>query len=287
MIIFCDLDGTLIDDFDHFNKKNIDYLKNNHMKDFVLVTGRNFTNLFNIMNLLDINCDIIGGNGSFHKRKNEDIKVDYIIDKKYLNDICKIIKKEGVIFIISTPLLNIIENSFDIENSARELASAHVPENSSEFKNWVNGYREIFIKNTNFVENIETFFKNGNYSITKIEILSSDVNKLNKIKYNIEKKFSDLAIEKSYLTNIEIVNKEANKGAAIKAYLKERNLSKNNTISIGNNYNDQSMFNETEYSFAVSNSIRGLKNVKYLESSNLGEFFKEIDKTVKTNVFKK
>lgn len=124
--------------------------------------------------------------------------------------------------------------------------------------------------------------------ITKIEILSANNKELEYVK-ELFKNLNEIRIEKSYLTNLEIINECVSKGNAIKEYLKtcDQNIN-TKTISIGDNYNDQSMFNTTDYSYAVANAIPGLNNTKYLKSTSsedfLNEVLKEVTKHEKNNI---
>ena len=68
------------------------------------------------------------------------------------------------------------------------------------------------------------------------------------------------AIHEDQGTWFSIVKKGTSKGQSIKAFCDYYNVPTENVISIGNDYNDIPMFNESKISIAVSNAIEEIKN---------------------------
>ncbi len=280
MIIFSDIDGTLLDDSGEVSPGNLSLLKKDSNNRYVLASGRNCTQILDFIEENKIHCDIIGGNGAFIKKWDDDIKVNHYIDTKIVSYIVRKLLEIKIPFIVNTATYNIIDSSINIDKVSKELANAHVTEYDSEYIFWTREYEKIFIEHSNIVEDIEYFIKTIEPKVTKIEILSSNYYKLENVKM-LFKNLHGIRIEKSYLTNIEIVDKNTSKGNAILDYLKRYKVNDvEETISVGDNYNDQSMFYVTDYSYAVANAVQDLKNVKYLKSSSSEDFLIEILKEV-------
>ena len=72
---------------------------------------------------------------------------------------------------------------------------------------------------------------------------------------------SGLTITSSYEDNVEISDANGNKGTGLTAVAKHFNISMEDTIAIGDNYNDSGMFEAAGLAIAMENAEDGLKKI--------------------------
>lgn len=109
------------------------------------------------------------------------------------------------------------------------------------------------------VDNQENNQHQNIVSTNKITIRASYLSDVNEI-INILSKKPNLTFYRTESNYIEIVNKGVSKGAALEYIQNLENLTISETAAIGNGLNDISMFNKSEYSFALENSDNELKD---------------------------
>ncbi|MGL4774260.1 MAG: Cof-type HAD-IIB family hydrolase [Clostridium sp.] len=86
------------------------------------------------------------------------------------------------------------------------------------------------------------------------------------------KHLKDVTLDSSAFNNFEIVNANASKGIAINYLLDKLNISTDDAMALGDNYNDISMFNVVKYSIAMGNSPEDIKKICYFTTKSNIEF---------------
>ena len=246
-IIFIDSDGTLKDSNGEIServKKAIQENRKNGNK-IIINTSRPRYQILNVMEEVLADDIVISSNGSeIYDSKNKKIIFNFfieydelikLVEYAYLNDIRLILTMDNYDYVTKN-IRNENQKLLDKNNYKNELINCNV-------------------KQCMFID------KNSN-KIFKLKDILSKNGKLNIV---------DECNEKSkYFENwFSIVNSNCSKGNALKILIKYLNIPIENTIAIGNDKNDISMFEEAELSVAVANASEDIKNkVDYVTLSN-------------------
>ncbi|AQX53120.1 Cof-type HAD-IIB family hydrolase [Priestia flexa] len=108
------------------------------------------------------------------------------------------------------------------------------------------------------IEEYEPLFQDSNILIYKMLAFSFDDEKLNRAREEL-KAFHGIAVSSSGKENIEVNSEEAQKGIALEKFVKSRGISLQETMAIGDNYNDLSMFHKAGRAVAMGNAPDEIK----------------------------
>lgn len=125
---------------------------------------------------------------------------------------------------------------------------------------YMNEYNDVFKKDVDFLEmSINKIGKNEYIEISRINVMGKK-EELDKVYEIYKKKFeNDYYIVRNIDESIEFLDKNANKGLALKYLIKKINRGQVDTISIGDGNNDIEMFENTDISVAMGNSSDNVK----------------------------
>lgn len=246
-IIFIDSDGTLRDSSGVISERVKKAIQENKKKGnkIIISTSRPRYQIIKVVEEVLADDIVISSNGSeIYDSKNKRIIfnsfIEYdelikLVEYAYLKDIRLILTMDDYDYVTK-----------DIRNSNQKLL------NKNDYKNELINCN---VKQCMFID------KNSN-EIFKLKDILSKNGKLNIV---------DECIEKSkYCENwFSIVNSNCSKGNAIKILIKYLNVPIENTIAIGNDKNDISMFEVAGLSVALANASEDIKNkVDYITLSN-------------------
>lgn len=245
-LIATDMDGTLLDENGHLPEGFTEILDRLRKKDIKLIvaSGRPYytlqTNFGPMSRYLSYICD----NGALVVDNNEVIYKS-VIDKSLVKDILTISKsnKENVTVLCCANY-------------------AYIESCSDEYLNEVKKY----YTNLEVVDDLFTV----DDDILKVTIcnLENSSETLNNV---FKPKFSDeLNVVGSGKLWIDITNKGVNKGLALKKLMDADNISREETMALGDYYNDIEMLQEADYSFVMENAPEDMRQYgKYLAVSNI------------------
>jgi Cof subfamily protein (haloacid dehalogenase superfamily) len=94
--------------------------------------------------------------------------------------------------------------------------------------------------------------------IYKFLVFSADKEKLQLAHQRLQP-ISSIAISSSGSENLEITDQKAQKGVALKKFVEQQGIALEETMAIGDNYNDVSMFNIVGYPVAMGNALDDIK----------------------------
>lgn len=77
-------------------------------------------------------------------------------------------------------------------------------------------------------------------------------------------KLDSIAVSASGKENIEINDENAQKGIAVTSFVQERHISLEETMAIGDNYNDVSMFQRVGRAVAMGNAPQEIKEFAHI-----------------------
>ena len=229
-----DLDGTLLIE-NKVPKENINSL--NKLKSmggvFIIATGRPFNGVSSLIKNHNLNVDYnVLLNGALIMDKHENILIHKTIPFNIVNEILSKVEK-------SSPLVS-LETGF----KTFTLKDIHqgIPYDG---KVMINSLDEISDENISL---ISLYFENE--SLDVIDNISNTINSL----------FSDYCISYRNLDFIDIVPIGCSKGNGINKVCSIIDLDYNNLYTIGDSFNDVSMFNLSKNSFTFDYCEEELKN---------------------------
>ena len=246
-IIFIDSDGTLRDSSGVISERVKKAIQENIKKGnkIIISTSRPRYQIIKVVEEVLADDIVISSNGSeIYDSKNKRIIfnsfIEYdelikLVEYAYLKDIRLILTMDDYDYVTK-----------DIRNSNQKLL------NKNDYKNELINCN---VKQCMFID------KNSN-EIFKLKDILSKNDKLNIVDESNEK---SKCCEKWF----SIVNSNCSKGNALKILIKYLNVPIENTIAIGNDKNDISMFEVAGLSVAVANASEDIKNkVDYITLSN-------------------
>lgn len=261
---FCDLDYTLLDDHKNISSDNLKAIKDFEAKGnhFIICTGRVPFVMKKYGDMLG-SKDIVCANGAVIIIDNKEVKSEYLT-----SDIINIVLKYAIDNKIYTRIF-----------SSSTLYIINMPEKDLIGTQLYLGYKVI--------ENDKAFDIINNEKIIKMIFCDDNPDVLSKAYDYINKACQSAELTYSASFALEINKKGQCKGNGIKDYCKLKNIDIKDTISIGDNDNDITMFKTTGYSACPSNAIGEVKDiVNYVSGidynhSAIADILKHIEKNEK------
>ena len=268
-LIASDMDGTLLNNEHKIPKKNVElikYAQNNNIE-FVVATGRAYYEALPALEENNIVCDVISFNGGVVYNKNREIisiTPLQIKDLYYTIGIFKSLDISYQLYTKNTVYTNSIET--DIQAYSDLIRSIGSTPNVEHLR------KEAKVRlqkgHITEVDNIELHLNEEDNPPIKVIGISNDFEKLAKAQKLLSEN-DNIAVTSSGKNNLEIMDKCATKGHALKQVADEHKISLKNTLAIGDNLNDEAMLSIVEYSVAMENAMPQLKEIaKYTTEKN-------------------
>jgi Cof subfamily protein (haloacid dehalogenase superfamily) len=108
------------------------------------------------------------------------------------------------------------------------------------------------------VDSYDSLFNNDEHQIYKLLAFSFEPERLARAKEDL-KKLEGLVVSSSGEENLELTSKDAQKGVALEAFTKGKGIMLQETMAIGDNYNDLSMFKRAGRAVAMGNADEIIK----------------------------
>ena len=110
------------------------------------------------------------------------------------------------------------------------------------------------------VETYDTLFNDENYQIYKLLAFDFDAVKLDETAELLQQ-LEELAVSSSGHENLEITNKNAQKGIALEAFVKANGIELAKTMALGDSFNDVSMLERVGRAVAMGNANYEIKSL--------------------------
>ena len=271
-LIASDMDGTLLNSDHKIPKENIELIKfaQKNGIQFVVATGRAYYEALPALNDENIKCDVISFNGGIIYDKNGNIiniTPMKLKDLYYTIEILKSLEISYQLYTKNTIYTNSIETDITayidlIRANGEEPNEQHLRQ---EAKN------RLALGHITEVDNIELYLNQENNPAIKVIGIS---NNLEKLKHATEllSGNDNISVTSSGANNVEIMDKKATKGEALKIVADIHDINLKNAIAIGDNLNDQAMLDIVEYSIAMKNGNKELqKTSKFITEKTNSE----------------
>ena len=271
-LIASDMDGTLLNSDHKIPKENIELIKfaQKNGIQFVVATGRAYYEALPALNNENIKCDVISFNGGIIYDKNGNIiniTPMKLKDLYYTIEILKSLEISYQLYTKNTIYTNSIETDITayidlIRANGEEPNEQHLRQ---EAKN------RLALGHITEVDNIELYLNQQDNPAIKVIGISNDLEKL-KHATELLSGNDNISVTSSGANNVEIMDKKATKGEALKIVADIHNINLKNAIAVGDNLNDQAMLDIVEYSIAMKNGNKELqKTAKFITEKTNSE----------------
>ncbi len=250
--IFIDIDGTLRNELDEITANTKKSLKRviNLGHEIIITTGRPL----DYAKKLNVHQQIIiyNNGGGIFDIKNNKVICEFGMDKKSIQYLYNLAKKNNVRCVFATNQTRFVEK-IKYYDGTESLIEENITD---------------FINNN---EIISITLTDDNY--LNIKKLRDDILKDKHVKIvNQSRILTDLHFKQEGSAYCDIVDINTSKGNAIKYFCNIYNINKDKTISIGDDINDISMFENTGYGVAMGNAMPIVKEMSdYITLDNDNE----------------
>ena len=271
-LIASDMDGTLLNSDHKIPKENIELIKfaQKNGIQFVVATGRAYYEALPALNNENIKCDVISFNGGIIYDKNGNIiniTPMKLKDLYYTIEILKSLEISYQLYTKNTIYTNSIETDITayidlIRANGEEPNEQHLRQEAR---------NRLALGYITEVDNIELYLNQENNPAIKVIGISNDLEKL-KHATELLSGNDNISVTSSGANNVEIMDKKATKGEALKIVADIHDINLKNAIAIGDNLNDQAMLDIVEYSIAMKNGNKELqKTSKFITEKTNSE----------------
>lgn len=259
-LIVSDLDGTLLDEPNSISKINLDAIGYAYKKGarFGFATGRDFASVNSIKSLLDQDPLLILGNGAVIYDGDGTIVGEDFFPNQYLEEVAGILNRRGVSHMIFTT--DGFYTTTDAADVRRKFLERIAVVASREIAEIFETSKDKPCNNLVRIADMGEFTRTK--KIIKVEGFHINPEPVEAAKHDLEK-YTELSHLSTGKNNVEITNITAQKGLALKKYIKRAGLREDEVMVMGDSHNDLSMFENFPYSFAPENSCAEIKEKAY------------------------
>ncbi|WHY77533.1 Cof-type HAD-IIB family hydrolase [Neobacillus sp. WH10] len=258
-IIASDMDGTLLNSVQQISVENKEAILKAQAQgvEFVVATGRSYQEAIYVLREAGLKCPIICVNGAEVRSKEGDILSATPITKHKAREVAEKLRELDIYFEVYTN-----KGAFTVDpdkaiSTLVDIIISANPEADRDEVAYAAGarLREGLVQ---IIEDYEILFADENIQIYKLFTFSFNSDKLAAAS-NTLMDFEGLAISTSGHENLEITANQAQKGIALESFAKSRGIDISETMAIGDNYNDVSMFERAGRSVAMGNANYEIK----------------------------
>ncbi len=260
-LIATDLDGTLLNSNHGISQENVLAILEAQRKgiEVIISTGRTFSSAKSILNNAGIDTPfIISSNGSqIHTSQGNELK-SYPLSKSVIEKLLPYLDINNFYYALST-------DSYMIEPSngrERLIADFYKAKETNDHLNEEELYDllDLFYTTDTSTElrQANSIYDMMDAPCYNISIVSFNENKLLRGRQAL-KDMKGISIVSSADNNFEIVSDLSSKGNAVEYVANSLNISLEDVMAIGDNFNDLSMFRKVRYSVAMGNAKESIK----------------------------
>ncbi|EIT85802.1 Cof-like hydrolase [Fictibacillus macauensis ZFHKF-1] len=268
-LIAIDMDGTLVNKRLKVTQENKDAIQKAQKAGHIVViaTGRSLDEARFTLDEAQLTLPLICVNGAEILDENRKKVSSVPISFERYEMMAKVLMEQDVYFEIygsDGTYTNDREQAFEV---MKDIVLTSNPEASEEDVHKA-ALMRFKLGLVHHIDSYETLFQKQDFEIYKLLAFSSHHEKLSKAAQQL-KEMGDLAVSSSANNNLEITNKAAQKGLALLDFAAHANISLENTMAIGDNYNDVSMLEMAGTSVAMGNAEAEIKAIaSYVTKSN-------------------
>ncbi|WML50433.1 Cof-type HAD-IIB family hydrolase [Neobacillus sp. PS3-34] len=255
--IATDMDGTLLNSTQKVSKENKEAILKAQAQgiEVVVATGRSYQEAIFAIEEAGLKCPIIGVNGAEVRSENgEIISANPLTKQEAREAAVKLIENEAYFEVYTN------KGTFtnDAEKSVSIIVDVIMSANPDANYEAAIKAADARVKIINIVDDYEKLFVDDQYKIYKLLAFSFDSDRLEAARQALEE-IPGIVASSSGDENLEITSRDAQKGIALEAFASSRGISMAETMAIGDNYNDVSMFQKAGRAVAMGNAPELIK----------------------------
>jgi Cof subfamily protein (haloacid dehalogenase superfamily) len=257
--IATDMDGTLLTATQEITQENRDAILQAKAKgvEVVVATGRSYQEAIFVLEEAGLKLPMICVNGAEVRSWDGEIVSSSPLNKEQARQAALRLVENGVYFEVYTNKGTFTEDEDKAITIIVDIVSTANPEVSIE--KIAEAAEERLHKGlVRKIDHYDQLFEEDQYEIYKLLAFSLDQEKLETANIAL-KEMEGLAISSSGSENIEITSVEAQKGVALEKFVQTRGITLQETMALGDNFNDVSMLKKVGKPVAMGNAVEEVK----------------------------
>lgn len=268
-LIASDMDGTLLNEKMVISDINAAAIKEaeRHGIKFMIATGRGYSEAWPLLQEAGISCPLITLNGAQIIDGEGKVLESIGLEKKTVHEILAIFNKHNLYAeLVTSKGIYSNDQAKRIESVAALITRLNSDVSYKMGVALAAARPEII--NINYIDDYTAIVDDPAIEVLKLLAFSTTPDKLTGAKAELTD-MKHLAITASSQTNIEINHVKAQKGIALTKVARKLDIPMSEVMSIGDNFNDVSMLQAADVSFAMGNAEEEVKKqAKYMTSDN-------------------
>lgn len=263
------MDGTLLNSqgmISEETKQAIQLAKEQGIE-FLVATGRSWEEARYVLDKEEIDCAAICVNGAEIRSSKGEILHSIGMDGETAEKVAKVFDEVGMYYELYTPEGTwTADEELGIQSLVDIYHTANPSEDVEEIRDAVK--KRFTHSSLRIVDQYQEVFQAEDCTIYKFLAFSMDEELLLKVSDRL-REIEGIDVTSSGRHNIEVSHKQAQKGIALKEWTAKLGISLQDTMAIGDNYNDLSMLQIVGHSFAMGNAEQAVKQVcRYTTATN-------------------
>jgi Cof subfamily protein (haloacid dehalogenase superfamily) len=259
--IATDMDGTLLNSQQMISEGNRTAIKKAQEKgiEVVIATGRSYDEAQTVLAEAGLQCPIICVNGAEVRTKEGEIIHTNELSAKQSLDIYEILHHSDTYYEVFTNkgiYTDHYEKGVQTLMNIFQTANPDMPEDQI-YEMAKNRYSKGHIQ---IVENYEHVIESNDQLVYKFLVVSKNPSELMRVKEKLEA-LPEISVSSSGSENLEVTHNKAQKGIALTWFTERMGISMQETMAIGDNLNDLSMFERVGRSVAMGNGHPDIKKI--------------------------
>jgi Cof subfamily protein (haloacid dehalogenase superfamily) len=268
-LIAIDMDGTLLNSGLIVSKENADAIREAQEQgiEVVIATGRSYHEAVKPLKEAGISTPIIGINGAHVRSSDGEIVSSIPLTPTTYEQIEKILMAEDIYYEVYTNKGTFTNNREKAVEVVVDIIRTSNSELTDEEAYEIAKYRIENGRNT-YIPSYDVLKEDEDTEFYKLLCFSRD-EKRKQLALERLIEIEELAASASAKDNIEVTNRNAQKGIALKQYARQMNIPLDEVMAIGDNYNDVSMLQIAGISIAMGNAEEEIKKIsRYTTKTN-------------------
>ncbi len=257
--IAIDMDGTLLTAAQKVTEENIAAIKlaQSQGVEVVIATGRSYQEAYFVLAGTGIDCPMICVNGAEVRNIKKEIIAENPLNKTAVKAAIEILQRNDVYFEVYT---NNGSYTIDEEKAVSVIVDIVLSANPEMDAKEVETAARIRVTKglVKKISDYEAIIQDEEHKVYKLLAFSFVEDKLRSAEKELHT-VASLAVTTSAKSNLEVTAKDAQKGNALEKYVKESGISLQETMAIGDNHNDVSMFQIVGRAVAMGNASAEIK----------------------------
>lgn len=252
--IAIDMDGTLLNKMQMVSEENKAAIQQAQKEgiEVIIATGRSYEEARYALEKVGIECPIICVNGAALFTQEGKVAASQPMPLAHVKHAAEFLEEQGIYFEIYTSQ-GIYSKNY--ETAIDALVDVMVTANQDIDPRQIRKYAEdrLRLGHVKSIPDYAEVLEQSDLELYKILSFSTDLHKLDQVSSQL-KKNEGVAVTSSGRENVEVTSEQAQKGIVLEKYVKEKEGSMQETMAIGDNYNDVSMFERVGLSVAMGNA---------------------------------